>query len=417
MNLRLPWLRGRRGRLVLLLLVPVVLLGWWAVGGTEGEEGARWVEAEREDLVISVELEGTLRAVETSVISPPQVRDQWEFKIAFMAPEGQTVEKGMPVLGFDTSDLQQRLIRKQAESDEARKQIEKTEKNLTMVRRQDELRLAEAQARLRKARLKVELPEELLQGRELAMTKLDLELAEKEVVYLQRRLERSAESAEAQLAALRTQRDRADRRVEEITRAIEEMTRKAPRAGTVIYTEGWRGEKKAVGETCWRSESVMELPDLSEMMGKGTVDEADAGKLAEGQRVTLRLDAHPDVEFTGSVRSIWKTVQRKSWRSPVKVARLEIELDETDSRRMRPGMRFRGKVETERVAGALTVPVDAIFLEPDGPVVYRRTLLGHERAQVELGRRNEDRVEVLSGLEEGDAVSLVELGDEERSRT
>jgi multidrug efflux pump subunit AcrA (membrane-fusion protein) len=151
------------------------------------------------------------------------------------------------------------------------------------------------------------------------------------------------------------------------------------------------------------------------MKAMGMVHEADAGRVAEGQRVTLRLDAHPDVEFTGRVASIWRTVQRETWRSPKKVARLEIALDETDTRRMRPGMRYRGTVEVDRVPDALLVDADAVFLEPEGPVVYRRTLVGHEAVPVELGRRNPRRVEVLRGLREGDAVSLTNLGEKRRA--
>jgi multidrug efflux pump subunit AcrA (membrane-fusion protein) len=50
-------------------------------------------------------------------------------------------------------------------------------------------------------------------------------------------------------------------------------------------------------------------------------------------------------------------------------------------------------------------------------VVYRGSVLGHEAVGVELGRRNEDFVEVLAGLEEGDSVSLVDLAERERRQT
>ena len=65
------------------------------------------------------------------------------------------------------------------------------------------------------------------------------------------------------------------------------------------------------------------------------------------------------------------------------VSELDISLDETDTTRMRPGMRFRGRIETERVAEALVVPKQAVFTGADGPVVYRRTLMGHEAVLVD----------------------------------
>jgi multidrug efflux pump subunit AcrA (membrane-fusion protein) len=390
-----------------LVLVVLVAGAWWLAGAGDGGAPREWAAVERGDLVLGIEVTGTLQAVETSQLGPPQLADYWEFKISHMAPEGEEVPAGTPVVAFDTSDLQQKLERQLAEAEEARKQIEKTEKNLTMTRRQDDLRLSEAEARLRKARLKVDLPGELSQANELALARLDLELAETEVRYLEARLDASRRSAEAQLAALRSQEERAEQRVAEIREAMELMTRKAPRDATVIYVTNWRDEKKKVGDSCWKGENVVELPNLNAMKAEGRVDEADAGRLAEGQPVSLRLDAHPDVKFNGRIASIWRTVQRESWRNPLKVVRLEIGLDETDRQRMRPGMRFRGKVETERIEDALLLPVESVFPTDGGAVAYRKTLLGHERVPLELGRRDEGRVEVLDGLSEGDRVFLV----------
>lgn len=400
-------------RIVAAIVVLVALGGWWTLEAVTGEQ-TKWAEVERSDLVLGVELTGTLEAVETVLLGPPQLPEMWQFKIAQMAPEGEDVEEGTPVVAFDASELHQRLQREIAERDAARKRVEKAEKERVVHRQASELSLAEARARLRKSKLKSERPDDLVADRDSETVRLDLELAEKEVAYLERRLESLRRSSEATLAALRDQLAQAEQQVEQTGKAIEEMVRKAPRSGTVVYVRNWRDEEKKVGDSCWRGEEVIELPDLNRMKAMGQVHEADAGKVAEGQRVTFRLDAHPDVEFVGRVRSIWRTVQRESWSSRLKVVRLEIELDETDTRRMRPGMRLRGKVETDRVDDAVVVPPDSVFLEPGGPVVYRRGFWGHETVRVELGRRNETQVEVLEGLDVGDSVALSDL--ERRAR-
>lgn len=394
-----------------IVVAALVLLagGWWTFQAVGGEE-TEWISVERDDLVLGVEVTGTLKAVVTDLVGPPQLRNMWQFKIAYMAPEGEDVEVGTKVLAFDFSELQQRLQLEIAERDAAAKRIEKADQELSLQRQQDLLNMANAEARLRKASLKAGSPDELAAARELAQFRLDLELAKKEVTYLEQRLDSSARSAEATLAALRDQLSRAERQVTQTREEIEAMTVHAGRAGTVIYVTNWQDEKMKVGDSCWRGNSVIELPDLTRMKAMGQVHEADAGRIVEGQQVKLRLDAHPEDEFTGRLSSIWRTVQRESWRSEQKVVRLEIELDETDTRKMRPGMRFRGDVEVDRAEQALLVDADAVFLEPEGPIVYRRTLWGHEAVPVELGRRNEKRVEVLDGLSEGDAISLQNLG-------
>jgi multidrug efflux pump subunit AcrA (membrane-fusion protein) len=396
---------------VVLLLVGGV---WWSWSSL-GEQGTDWTDTERGDLVLSVEVTGSLKAVKTDLLGPPQLRSMWRFKIAQMAPEGEEVAPGTPVLAFDASELQQRLQREMAERDAARKRVEKTEKELGLSHRQDLLRQAESEAALRKAELAAESPEEFVAAKELALVRLDLELARKEVAHLKARLSSAQRSADATLAALRDQCERAEQDVVDTQRDIEQMRVVSERAGTVIYVTDWNDQKKKIGDTCWKGESILELPDLSVMKAVGKVYEADAGRVAEGQRVTLRLDAHPEEEFTGRVASIWRTVQRENWRNPKKVVRLEVELDRTDTRRMRPGMRYRGKIEIDRVVDALLVDSDAVFLEETGPVVYRRTLTGHEAVPVELGRRNDRRVEVLGGLDEGDAVSLSDLSRPRRT--
>jgi multidrug efflux pump subunit AcrA (membrane-fusion protein) len=391
-------------------LVPVSILAlfavWWAAGAISQEGEVVWTEALVGDLVISVDVEGTLMSKDSSMLGAPRVENLYDYTITFMAPEGEEVGTGTPVLAFDTTELERRLLERQTASEEASKNLEKLEATLAQQILQQELRLAQAEANLRKAELKADVPEDLSSARELQKARLEVELAEKEVESLKGQIAAEKRAGEAQKAVLQADKDRADRQVLEIEDAIERMTVKAPRSGTVIWVTDWRGEKKAVGDSAWRHEEVIELPNLRMMMAQGEVDEADAGRVAVGQPFRIRLDAHPDVEYTGTVASIWRTVQRKSSsRNPLKVVRLDMELAETDVQRMRPGMRFRGRIETERHESVLMIPAGAVFATADGPVVYRSTILGFERVGVSLGPRNESSVQVLEGLEPGDLVA------------
>ena len=66
---------------------------------------ATWVTVEKGDLVIGVEVTGTMKAVDSTPIKPPPIGDHWEFKIADMAPEGADVKKGDPIVSFDASEM------------------------------------------------------------------------------------------------------------------------------------------------------------------------------------------------------------------------------------------------------------------------------------------------------------------------
>jgi hypothetical protein len=398
----------RRLLLAAAAVAAVLATGWCAFGRDTLPKGV-WGTAERGDLVLTVEVTGALAAVRTHPVGPPEVPDVWDFKISMMAPEGKDVKAGEPVLGFDISDLTRKLQEKQAESESAAKRIEKETKDADILRRNDDLRLAEAESRARKAALELEVPEELVKSQQLRESRLALADAEREIAFLKAKLAAGARTAEVVLASLEAEKAGADRRVREIQGAIDAMTVRAPRAATVVYASNNRDEKKKVGDSSWRGERVLELPDLSAMKALGEVDESDAGRIAVGQKVRLRLDAHPDDWFTGKVGSIWSTVQQQSWRNPVKIVKLVVALDGTDPRKMRPGMRFRGTIETGRVAGALLVPADSVFPSAAGPVVYRRTAFGYERRTIEIGARNAASVEVTSGLRPGDRVARRDL--------
>src|SRR5206468_2364017 len=157
-----------------------------------------WIEATRGDVVSGVDVSGTLSAVDSSMLGPPQIPDVWEFKVAMLAPEGSDVKKGTPVLGFDTADLHRRLDQYRALAEQA----------------------ATAEIRL-------------------------------------------LESKHAQAAAV----------VHDSEAAIKAMMVTAPRDGTVVYTMDWKGDKRKVGDSCWRGQRVVEIPDLNKMKAKGEVDE------------------------------------------------------------------------------------------------------------------------------------------------
>jgi len=391
-------------------VLAAVAVGFWLVSArAAASAGGGWVEVRREDLVIGVPASGTLSSTQAVSIGPPQIEELWDYKISFMAPEGTSVKAGQPVLGFDSSELQQKLQEKIAQRDSAQKELEKRQTNAELSRRDSALQLAEAEARQRRATLKVEVPPALVAAKELAKSREDLALANREMSYLKEKMRLEASQAQTDIDALVKRRDRSAARVREMEDAIRRMMVPAPRDGTVVYVASDNGEKKKIGDSCWRGQSVMEIPDLRKMQADGEVDEADAGRVAAGQRVTFRLDSHPDDLFTGRVRSIGGTVRSRSDVNPLKVVKLTIDLDRTDPQRMRPGMRFLGTVELERAPKVLVAPAESVFTRSDGPVVYRRSGWSSQPVHPELGRRNDRLVEIKSGLRSGDMISRRDL--------
>jgi multidrug resistance efflux pump len=403
----------RKSVIGIAIAIAAVLAGaGWTRNKLSADRQGDWVRVSRGDLVSGIDITGTLSAVDSGSFGPPQVNDVWDFKISMIAPEGSDVKQGTPVLGFDTTDLQKRLDEKSAERDQARKEIEKNTADLALRREDEKLKLADAEARLRKAQLKLEGPADIVSIKDRKQVELDFGLAKMETESIRQRIASFERAAAAQIALLTSKEQTAASIVTDTQNAINAMTIMAPRNGTIVYVVNWRGDKKKVGDTCWRMERVIEIPDLARMMAKGEVDEADAGKIAVGQRVVFNLDAHPDEEFAGTIREAARTVgQQQGTKDPIKVLKVNIALDRTDPAKMRPGMRFHGTVELARAKSALLIPRSAVFVTDSGPVAYRRGSFSVTTVPLKLGRENEKSVEVLSGLSASDRVLVPKSGD------
>jgi HlyD family secretion protein len=397
--------------------IAFLALGVAAIDRQLSEKNASFEKAKREDLVIGAEVRGSLFAVESDTLTPPQLQNVWRYQISSLATEGGDVKKGDPVIGFDTNEQSRELEEQRAERDSVQKTMEKRRADLKLERADESLALDEARARLRKAELKLETPSNVISISELERARADHEIARQEIVHLEARLEAIDRAAAEELELLARQLQRAERRIHELEFAIEAMTVKAPRDGIVVMIQSWDGRKKKVGDAAWRGEPIVEIPNLAKMRARGDVDEAESGRLAKGQRVSLRLDAQPDLELDGRIEVVAEGVRNESRSVPLKVLPVEIVLDKVDKTLMKPGMRYRGTVEYERVANAVVVPLDAIFDSPAGPVVRRKGLWGTSDVGVQLGKRNREKVEVLSGLDAGDSVVVRrEAGSQEESK-
>jgi hypothetical protein len=91
------------------------------------------------------------------------------------------------------------------------------------------------------------------------------------------------------------------------------------------------------------------------------------------------------------------------------VVTVKLKVEPIEGLQLRPGMRFRGEVETERIESAVIVPLSSVFHSSDGPIAYRQVGDSVERQPLVLGKRGKRGVQVLKGLSAGDKVSRHDL--------
>jgi membrane fusion protein (multidrug efflux system) len=147
---------------------------------------------------------------------------------------------------------------------------------------------------------------------------------------------------------------------------------------------------------------IVQLEALDPIYVDYALPEREIGSLKVGQGVRVRVAAHPDEEFQGTISAITPGIE-KGTRS-VQV-RAQFANPET---KLRPGMFARVETMLPVQERVLTLPREAVTFNTYGVSVFlveeTDGKLAVQRRQIQTGTVRGDEVEVLSGLKAGDRV-------------
>ena len=196
---------------------------------------------------------------------------------------------------------------------------------------------------------------------------------------------------------------------------LERTIIKAPFKGIAVLRETfWDSarRKPRVGDTILQNQSILTLPDISSFIVKASVREADLHKVAVGREADITIDAYPGARYQGKVTAVGALaisdrMERGAAYSPEKFFQVTVSMESEDMR-LRPGMTARVSILSGSVEKAVVAPAHTVFHDQGGGHCYKFVDGGYEKTYIKTGRRNEDYVEVLSGLMPGDTVSAVE---------
>lgn len=211
----------------------------------------------------------------------------------------------------------------------------------------------------------------------------------------------NVELRKAQVSGAQAALEAARLAVDEAERRRSDTDIHAPFAGTVLSVGVERGLIVASAMTNVSGGSAMAtLADLSDLRVVGAIDEAQIGRVAVGQKVTIRVDAYPDRTFEGKV---FRVSPLGVTTSNVVTFDVEIVVTDAHAELLRSGMSADLEIETERLTDVITVPLAAISTRGRERFVHLAS--GEERA-VQTGATDGQRIVITSGLEEGDSIQL-----------
>ncbi len=238
-----------------------------------------------------------------------------------------------------------------------------------------------------------------------------------------RQTNRTKSMAEANLAKADARRASADvklRREEEnlnrTKRSLEACIVRAPAVGMVVYgkeSSHGRGSSNSyieLGGQVRERQKLITIPSTGEMAIKVKVHEAWIDMVEPNQVTLITLDAYPDDTFTGEVFDVAllpSSQDRWMSSSDLKVYETMVSIDGSHSQ-IRDGMSAKVEIIIDRLKGVICVPVQAVANVGANKVCY--VLLDDnslEARPVEVGSFNNNFIEIKSGLNEGEKVSLV----------
>jgi HlyD family secretion protein len=317
-----------------------------------------------------------------------------------LVKEGDHVRKGELLLELDNADIRTQAARAQAQI----KAAQAEQSALKTGGTQEEVLTLNSQ--LSKARSARDLDQRNLdafrrlqqQGAaspgEVRQAEDNLQRAQADVNLLEQKQKDRYSSPE--IAKVQAQASEAQASYDAAEDAVSKSMVRAPFDGLVYALPVKQGAFVQAGDL------LLQEADLAHVLVRAFVDEPDVGRLQSGQRVEVTWDALPGRTWTGTVSTVPSTVKLRGSRN---VGEATCVVDNKDLRLL-PNVNVGVTIVAAEHSNVLTLQRDALRIDESKPYVYRIVDNHLKRQTIEFSLQNLTRVEITSGLSEGDRVAL-----------
>ncbi|HUV40751.1 MAG TPA: efflux RND transporter periplasmic adaptor subunit [Sedimentisphaerales bacterium] len=250
--------------------------------------------------------------------------------------------------------------------------------------------------------------------RNLAQLESDVHQAEMALERTTRKAKANVIQAEADLKAKQAEYRRQEDKLTKIEDQIQKAKIYAPVDGLVIYATsaergGFRGNIQPLdeGQEVRERQELIYLPTAASAKAEVDIHESSLQRIRPGLPAIITVDALPGKKFYGKVAHIAPLPDAQSmWMNPdLKVYNTDIYLDNNDDS-LRTGMSCQAEIIIERYDDAVYVPVQAVLRVGGETTVYVSNGKMLEPRKVEIGLDNNRMIRIISGLKEGEIVSL-----------
>lgn len=327
-----------------LIVAVVLLLGCVGSGYYLHSTGKtdEWMKMIRPDLkATEVRLAKSIRGdLVRTVSAPGQVEPKTKVEvsaqvsariIALPFRENERVKAGDVLIRLDARDLA-------ALVDAAKAQL-----------KSEEARLEGARASYINAQAELNRRRELFASKDIPQAELDMAQTE----FL--RAESTLHMAEHAIDGAKADIRRAEKN-------LDNTTITAPFDGIITTLNAEVGETVVVGTLNNPGSVIMEVADLSVMLLKARVDEANIAPITEGQRARVYVNAYKELTLTGTVDHV--SLKREVDRDGTAFFEAEIIIDMPPGLMLRSGLTANADIEVETFRDVVKVPSQAVLDRP-----------------------------------------------------
>ncbi|QYO66744.1 efflux RND transporter periplasmic adaptor subunit [Leptolyngbya sp. 7M] len=344
---------------------------------------------------------------------------------------GSYVQQGAVLVRLDPRDANIRLEQARAQLEQQRQAVQQAEANVEQAianlrQTQARLGIADGQtfqikdfSQVKSITAQLELAEKELRRAERLLATGDISRA----LYDQRRSQRDSllgqldearsnaavaikaidtaraavDTARAAVGPLRAGVATAQTQVNQAQKSVSDTIVTAPISGYVSERNADVGEYISPNTPNAKLATIVRT---STLRVKIDIPEANVGKVATGQGVSVQVTAYPDRKFAGSVVRI-----APSLNPTTRVLNVEAEVQNVDGL-LKPGQFATVRITQSKPEPAVMIPVTAVRTVGDTNSVFVIKDGAAREVIVQLGLLENDMIQVKRGLVEGDTVAV-----------
>jgi hypothetical protein len=275
----------------------------------ERQEQIATAKVQRSDVVIRAFSRGELHAVRSATLLAPNLFGT--VQITQLAPMGSLAKEKDLVIEYDDSERQAALEEARLGVQQVDEQIKQVKATQDIQASQDALALLGARYDVRRAELNVQ-ENPILDAIDAKKNILSLDQSKQALTQLEIDAKSRQDQFASQLAVYQEQRNRSLLNVTQELNRIAQTKSLSPMTGLVAIRQNRAGNFNfgqqmpdiREGDTLQPGMPVADVLDLSEVEVWAKVGELDRANLQEGQDAVLQLDAIPDKQFHGKIKTL-----------------------------------------------------------------------------------------------------------------